>query len=215
MTSRQRDPEDSIILSIGEWIFNIMVLNVLWTVCSIPIVTLGASTAALNYTCIKLRRDEGDGVIRMFFRSFAQNIRQGCILWTGMLIILIIVSAGLIQMLGNINAGHTLAIPAAVVLVLIILLLMLLFTYVFMVLARFDNTIFRTLTNGVYFIMKNILQACRVWGIEMFTLIILPYIFWSYIPYLFPLIIFFGAAFTSWILSGIFNEMFSEYTENE
>lgn len=214
MSRMNGDPEDgSIILSVGEWIFNIMVLNVLWTVCSLPVVTIGASTTALNYTCIKLRRDEGDGVIRMFFRSFARNIRQALIIWTVMLCILIILSSGLIQALGNINAGHSLAVPAAVFLVIAILLMLLLFTYTFMVLARFENTMFRTVTNAVYFIVSNILQAFRVWGIELFTLVILPYAFWVYIPYLFPLVIFFGAAFTAWNVSGVFNDLFSKYIE--
>ena len=213
MVRTGRDSEDSLILQAGERVFNIMVLNVLWTVCSLPVLTIGASTAALNYTCIKLRRDEGDGVIRMFFRSFTQNIRPALIIWTGMFGILIILSSCLIQMLGNINAGHALAVPASVFLVFLILAELLIFTYVFMVLARFDNTVFRTVVNGIYFIGRDFLQACRVWGIELFMLVVLPYTFWYYLPYFFPLCIFFGTAATAWILAGIFNELSSGYVQ--
>ena len=54
-------------------------LNVLWFICSIPIVTIGASTTALYYVCLKIVRGEEQYVIPMFFRSFKENFRQGMI----------------------------------------------------------------------------------------------------------------------------------------
>lgn len=56
-------------------------LNLLWFVCCIPIVTIGASTTALYYTSLKIVRDEDRSVGRMFFRSFRQNFRQSTVLW--------------------------------------------------------------------------------------------------------------------------------------
>ena len=45
-------------------------LNLLWFVCSLPIVTIGASTTALYYVCFKIVRDEEHHVGRLFFRAF-------------------------------------------------------------------------------------------------------------------------------------------------
>ncbi len=56
-------------------------LNLLWFVCCIPIVTIGASTTALYYTSLKIIRDEDRSLGRMFFRSFRQNFRQSTVLW--------------------------------------------------------------------------------------------------------------------------------------
>lgn len=56
-------------------------LNLLWFVCSIPIVTIGASTTALYYTTLKIVRGEEQYVARMFFRSFRENFRQSTTLW--------------------------------------------------------------------------------------------------------------------------------------
>ena len=56
-------------------------LNVLWFVCSIPVFTIGASTTALYYVCLKVVRGEEQYVIPMFFRSFRQNFRQATQLW--------------------------------------------------------------------------------------------------------------------------------------
>lgn len=206
--------EGNPLLDTSQLLVNLMVLDVLWIICCIPIVTLGASTTALNYTCIKLQRDEGDSVIRMFFKSFISNIRQGLVLGTGFEAALIIITACLLQMLGSINAGHGLSVLFAVALVLLLFLWVTAFTYVFMVLARFDNSLLRTITNAVYFMSRNVFRTVRVFAILAFGFIIVPYIFWTFIPALFPLLIFFGIPTMVYLCAGIFNkEIFAEYVD--
>ena len=56
-------------------------LNLLWFVCSIPIFTVGASTAALYYVSLKIVRGEDTYVGPMFFRAFRENFRQATVLW--------------------------------------------------------------------------------------------------------------------------------------
>ena len=63
-------------------------LNVMWFICCLPIVTIGASTTALYYTSFKIAKDEGSYITAMFFRSFKQNFKQATIIW------LIMLSAG-------------------------------------------------------------------------------------------------------------------------
>ena len=60
---------------------NACMLNVLWFVCSLPIVTMGAATTALYYACLKIVRDEDSHVAAQFFRSFRQNFRQATQIW--------------------------------------------------------------------------------------------------------------------------------------
>ena len=45
---------------------DLIVLNILWTICSIPIFTIGASTTAVYYVTLKLVRDEDDSTIKAF-----------------------------------------------------------------------------------------------------------------------------------------------------
>ena len=205
MTELERK-EDNPIYDRMETAVQLMFLNVMWFVCSLPILTIGASTAALNYTCIKMRRDERDSIVKMFFRSFAQNIRQGLILGTGMLAVLII------QVLGMINAGHGIGVLFAVALVILLFLWLVLFAYLFMVLARFDNSIFRTLTNAVYFMISDWFRTFRVFGFEFFGMIAVPYLLWRFIPALFPLVLFFGIPSVAYLTAKIFNEeIFSDF----
>ena len=60
---------------------DLILLNILWIVCSIPIVTAGAATTAVYYVTLKLVRDENDGTIKNFFHSFKENFVQSTIIW--------------------------------------------------------------------------------------------------------------------------------------
>ena len=61
------------------------VLSVLWAVCCLPVVTIGASTTALYYVTMKMARNREGELIPSFFASFRQNLRQGIALWVGYL----------------------------------------------------------------------------------------------------------------------------------
>ena len=70
----------------GFWRFmgklwDALVLNILWVVCCIPLVTVGAATTAVYYVALKLARDEEGYVISSFFKSFKENFRQATALW--------------------------------------------------------------------------------------------------------------------------------------
>ncbi|WP_108775690.1 YesL family protein [Lactimicrobium massiliense] len=210
--SKMNQKDDSPVFSKLQLIANLMILNVLWLLCSLPIVTIGASTAALNYTCIKMRRDEGESIVRMFFHSFKTNIRPALILGTGFLAVLIILTAGFIQTLGAINAGKTVSVVFAVLIVVLLFCWLVYFTYVFMTLSRFDNTIFRTLTNSMYFALHNFISTLKILGIESFGLIIIPLFLWRFIPALFVIVLMIGVPVTAYIISKEFNDViFAEY----
>lgn len=119
-------------------------LNLLWLVCSLPIFTIGASTTALYYVCIKIIRGEEQYVIPMFFRSFRKNFRQATQLW------LILLPIGVLlgvdgYILYHLRASS--AVPMAVLWTLLLALLIaasILYTiiliYVFPLVATVQNT---------------------------------------------------------------------------
>ena len=63
----------------------LIALNLLWIVCSLPVITAGASTTALFYCTLKLHKDGDIRVIYDFFRSFKQNFKQSTLIWILML----------------------------------------------------------------------------------------------------------------------------------
>ncbi|MCF0116249.1 MAG: YesL family protein [Erysipelotrichaceae bacterium] len=214
--SGKRDYYDSNpLLEFGELVFNLMVLNVLWVLCSFLVVTIGASCTALNYTCIKMRRDEGDSVIKMFFRSFTMNLRQALILGTGMLIIFILLLAGFIQFLGMAYAGSLIGKLLTVVVVLVFCIWLIAYTYMFMLLARFDNSLKETLRNTLYFSLVEYKTTFKLLVREITFMIVIPVICFYFLPYLFPMFIFFGMPVITYINAKDFNEMFEDFLANQ
>ena len=81
-------------------------LNILWLICCLPIVTIGASTTALYYTSFKIAKDEGSYITTMFFRSFKQNFKQATVIWLIMLVTGLVIVADAI-LLGRLRATST------------------------------------------------------------------------------------------------------------
>ena len=205
--------EQSYIVTLGETVFNLMALNVLWVLFTLPVVTIGVSTTAMNYTCIKLRRDEGEGLIHSFFSSLKLNFKQALFMGTAMVAVLIIILACLIQATGMIVAESSGGTALLLLCVVLLYVWFILFAYLFFLQARFDNPIKRTVVNAVYFILTDFPTALKVGFIELFLLFLLPVFLWLFLPYGFPLVIFMGVPLTAYILSSIFNRIFEDYIE--
>ena len=140
-------------------------LNLLWFVCSIPIVTIGASTTALYYASLKVVRDEDSHVAALFFRSFRQNFKQATVLW------LILLGAGLF--LGadgyilyhlRLSSNGTMAVMWTLILAVVIaaaVVWVIVTEYVFPLVASVENTNAAMLKNafliGTHYLFATIL----------------------------------------------------------
>lgn len=58
---------------------DVMILNLLFIATSLPIVTLGASLTALNFTAMRIGTGECGSVTGDYFRSFRRNFRQATV----------------------------------------------------------------------------------------------------------------------------------------
>lgn len=67
---------DGPIYRIGTEIADAMILTLYWIICSLPIITVGASTTAVFYVYGKKIRDEDSYITRDFFKSFKENFKQ-------------------------------------------------------------------------------------------------------------------------------------------
>ena len=56
---------------------DLVILNLLFLLCSLPIVTIGASYSALYYAIVKSVRHGRGYVVKNFFHAFKQNLAQG------------------------------------------------------------------------------------------------------------------------------------------
>lgn len=60
-------------------IFDVIFVSLLWTLCCLPIITIGPATTALYYCVVKSIRRERGYIAREFFHSFKVNLKQGTI----------------------------------------------------------------------------------------------------------------------------------------
>lgn len=68
---------DGLFAKYGGKLWDLIWLNILTLICSIPLVTSGAAVTAMHYVELKILRNEEYGITAAYFRSFKMNLKQG------------------------------------------------------------------------------------------------------------------------------------------
>lgn len=146
---------------------DLMILNILTIICSLPIITMGAAITALYGAVGRLQNEEGH-TITNYFSCFKENFRQATCIWLILLPIgAVIILAILYYSSGNIE--HPL-IPAIIVIFGFVLWTMTL-SWAFPLQSRFYNTVKGTLRNAL------ICSVAFLWRSLLMTVLnLLPFI---------------------------------------
>ena len=72
---------DSWIMRILTRIFDLIILNLLFIICSLPVITIGDSLSALYSVTLKMIRNEEGYIVRGFFKAYKENLKQSMIIW--------------------------------------------------------------------------------------------------------------------------------------
>ena len=164
---------DSPLMRFLTKIADLMVLNILFCVTSIPLITIGASLTALYSVTLKMVRDEEGSVSRSYFRSFRQNFRQATLLWLGVLVVLALLVLD-IRVLNGMAGGTAPGLLRVGVEILALLGIMVL-QYLLPSLARFEASLADTLKNACMMALahlpKTALMTAAAVGAVWITLI--------------------------------------------
>ncbi len=139
---------DSPVIAFLNKLTDLVLLNVLWILCSIPIITMGASVTAMYYVNITSIRC-GDGyVVRRFFKSFKENFRRVTPIWLLMILCGILLAGDMIfwDRTGGV-LGKTMFVISAVIAVMLTVVSL----WVFPVFAKFEGTRRNLLKNTAAF----------------------------------------------------------------
>ena len=135
----------------GTELADVMILSLLWLVCSLPVFTVGASTTALFYVYGKKVRGEDPYVFKSFFKSFKNNFKQATVitvilgvLWMSVYLYYQILTGG--------NAQLWLKIMGLFYILQVIVITL----YVFPILSRFEMTIKNLLITSFLFGNKHL-----------------------------------------------------------
>ncbi len=138
---------------------SLIMLSLCWLVCCIPLVTIGASTAALLRCCFDLREDRG-GIYRAFFKAFISDLKLGTAVW--LILAGCFLIAYCIPQVAAFLGMQMLAVLAIGITCAVYLLLWLTLVCAFPLVAYFDNTVKKTLRNALFVAVKNRKQSIPV-----------------------------------------------------
>lgn len=138
---------DSPVMRVLGRIGDIIILNLIFVVTALPVVTVGTALSALYTVAMKLARGEDPSVLREYMRAFRRNMKPATICW------LIMAAAGALIFLDFrlVGAfGGALYTVVRLLLAMIFGVWMLTFLYLFPYIARFENTVFHSVKNALF-----------------------------------------------------------------
>lgn len=112
------------------------ILSLLWLACSLPLVTAGAATAALDSMMLRMVRDEEGCLVRGFFKAFAKYFKKATVVWL-LLVVAAVLFAG--DIIFFMRQGNWIGLIAAGLFFTAFLLVLLLLMAVFYCLAWFED----------------------------------------------------------------------------
>jgi uncharacterized membrane protein YesL len=197
-------------------VFDIALLSILFAVCSLPVVTFGASAAALYSVMLRRVRNEEGAILKGFFQAFRENFRQGTI--AGLIFIAINLLMFLDYRLISVIQNVTLAAVSAAAIMMVVLMTAGVFAYVFPLIARYENSLRAAFNNAWRLAVINlpktivlvVLNNLPILFLVLRTDIFVPFIMlWCFI------LAGTAAYINSKILRGIFDKLFPDETAGD
>lgn len=195
---------DNMVIRILNRIGDILILHFLWLLCSLPIVTIGASTTALYYTAMKAVKYEDGYVARRFFKSFKENFKQSTIIW------LIMLFAGFLcgwYLSYSIETHKSVLTMFSTILTCVYVFILI---YVFPLQSKFDNKITVTIRNAFLLSVKNF-----PWTLLMIVALGLIGLFSYFYTIVLFIVVICGAGVYGYLTAFIFNRVFLPYLPDE
>lgn len=126
-------------------LLDVIKLNFLWLLFSIPLITIGASTVAAMSVALKMADDEEGYIGRGFLKAFKENWKQGTALW------LITAAAAYaiyldFQFFEALEGNPILFLIIGIVSIVLAVSALL---YSYPLTARYENTLFRIINNSI------------------------------------------------------------------
>ena len=147
---------DGAILSALTRIFDVLVTTVLFLLCCLPVITIGAALSSMYTTMIRIAGDVCSGPVRCFFGAFKDNFKQSTMFWVPVALVGIVVAADIVVCWGfEMNATLILAIMQGLTIFCTCLYLAM-STYLFAGIAVYHVTWKQAFTNALQWTMKKL-----------------------------------------------------------
>ena len=192
---------------------DILILNILFVITCIPVVTIGTSLCAMYQVTLRMARKESNYVAGEYFRAWKAEWKQSTVIW------LIMLAAGCLLVFDVIVGRDMWNLLNAAVGALLFVWGML-FTYVFAVQARFVNTVRNTFKNAMYMAVRHFPFAVLMLALNLLPVLCIL-LGTAAMAMATPIYVVVGFALTARINAVLLNRIFKKYipkkerTENE
>ena len=194
---------DSPFMNFLNRVGDIMILNVMVILFSIPIVTAGASITAGYYIAYKMTKDEESYIVRGFWKAFKENFKQSTLIWLIMLVMLVVIFGDFwIVFYSGMQFGKVLSVAVVVVSAIMMMGLV----YMLPMQARFSNTIKNIIKNS--FLMSISHLPSTILFIVLFAV---PFLLLYLVPQSVPIILLFAAGGLIFLKSFLYLRIFKKY----
>lgn len=165
------NPDSRIMIFLSR-VADLVILNILWLVCCVPVVTIGASTTAMYHVIRHWQKDSVSSVVRDFFQSFKEDFKQATPVY---LILLIPTVAVVMNAMLIFNPDNSAAVPFYLLVIWFISALILLFisSFVYPVMAFFADSIFKTLRNAMVLALAHLPRTILISVLNLLPVILL------------------------------------------
>jgi len=187
-------------------ICDMILVNFLFLICSLPVLTIGASLTALHKVAQDMSAEEERSSIRTFFRAFRENFKQATAAWLLVLIFFVGMGCNLLLV-----ASYLTGFSAQVckwLLYLIIFLMLSIAAYLFPLIARYENTLRQHFINASVLAVVKLPRTVLAVGLNVLPLIVA---YFSIPTFIRTLVFWFtlGFSMTSYITSILFQPVFT------
>lgn len=196
---------DSPLMNFLNKLCDIMILNILVLVFSLPIFTIGAAVTAGYYMSFKMVKNEENYIVKGFWKAFKENFRQSTALW---LIILAVCGVLFVDYRIVLYSGLSFDRWLRLGLITVTLIIALGVSFVFALQARFTNTVKHTLKNSFLMALSH-LPSAVLFVVSYAVPVVLLY----FIPQIFPVIVLLAIGLLIYLKSFLFLKIFKKYED--
>lgn len=202
---------DNVVMRALGKIGDMICLNVMWLICCIPIITIGASTTALYTVMLRMVKNEEGYIFRGFLKAFKSNFKQSTLIWLILLLLGIVWTVDF--RVAGFMPGMAGIILSAIFLALGFILLSVMI-YIFPLTARYENGIKATFKNAL------ILTVAKLPYTFLMVAIVVAAVFaslWSAFTLLFSLSLWLviGVSLIAWVNSYILRRVFVVFENSD
>lgn len=134
---------------------DLVIVNILFEICCLPIFTIGASYTALNRVVLSISKDrEGSSIVKQFFREFKSNFKKSTIITLIFGVIFTLLTA--CYFTANFTLSGNMAKIYTVILVIVTVPFILASLLVFNLQGNFENSIKNTIKNSFLLVIAKL-----------------------------------------------------------